>query len=104
MTIPNTRLRLSLPAVSASFGPQYRILARVAPSGREHGPQYTVTIVEIVSTDIHGTYVHGPATQAEVERNLEKAGRSWSDVVERLIDKHVAATEPKARKSGKAAA
>jgi hypothetical protein len=107
---PNVRLRLSLPAQSASFGPQIRVLAHVAPSGREHGPQWTVAITEIQTVDIHGTYVFGTVTEAALDQSLAAAAHdnpgkrvpTLAEVKEMLVDRYLA-NQPKARKSTRAA-
>jgi hypothetical protein len=82
--IPNSRVRVTINTGSGSA--VYMVRAHVAPNSGAHGQPYDVTIGEVAATDITGVYELATLTADEFRAVLDRAGMSWGEVEDRLID------------------
>jgi hypothetical protein len=93
MTPANTRHAFRLPSHS---GWRHVVSATVAPSGRTDGNPWTVTILEVVeTTERDPKSVVRTLSAADFLALAERDGVYAADVEGKLVDKFVAANEPK---------
>jgi hypothetical protein len=98
----NTSCTFRLPSHS---GWRFAVRALVVANHGSEGSPFDVTIVEVAeTTERDPKHVVRFIPVADWLVMAERDGVYAADIEGRLIDRFVAATEPKARKSGKAAA